>query len=125
MKPDFSPGIFRIAVIALFFLTFFVRGYSQTKEELSFSYKVDSVSIGSKLVYSITINVNHGNGPYAYYLCDKEPWFGGNILEQHSDIQSSTYTFSNLSTVYHRVILVKGLGDNECNRATISASKSR
>lgn len=96
MRPDFNLKICRILLVTLVFLSFTGISFSQTKDNLNFTYKVETVKAGETSTYNIIVSVSEGNGPFVFELCDKSFPTGGVSLIKTSDINSRTYKFSNL-----------------------------
>lgn len=112
----------RLLLLACFGILLF-NGLNAQK--LDFSIKSDSTIFNNSKLFSIIVEVTKGNGPYSFYLCDKEPWLGGEILEQYHNIFTPSYTFSNLQTIKNRMVLVKGLSNEEYYWKPIPTSNNK
>jgi hypothetical protein len=110
----------KILLLACFGIFCFVSAYSQ---KLDFTIQSDSVTVKGSKVYSVTIDVTKGNGPFSCYLFNKQPWIGGTIQDQKLNVTTSKIVFTNLSVLNNKMmVLVKGLGEDEFNWKLIAIS---
>ncbi len=85
-------------------------------QEIDFTVKTDSVTVGNSKIYTVSIEVLKGNGPFSYYILDRVPWNHGTVIKQQLEVSSSKYVFSNISLLNtNMVVCVKGTGENEFN----------
>jgi hypothetical protein len=123
MGPNFFWKNYRLLIASLISLLFICNGYGQNKNKLALSYKIDSIKVGTSYNYNLEIMVDNANGPFTFYLCDKEPWLGGKILEQGSNVYSSSFTFSIQYSPNNLVIMAKSSTEDQYNWKTISTKR--
>ncbi|HEX2934623.1 MAG TPA: hypothetical protein VHO72_04660 [Bacteroidales bacterium] len=113
----------KILLLVCFIIIGVVSAYSQ---KLDFTIRTDSTAVNGSKVYTITIDVIKGNGPFSCYLYNKQPWIGGVIKDQKLNISSSRIIFKDLSVLNNEMmVLVKGLGEDEFNWRLIATTQSK
>jgi hypothetical protein len=81
--------LLKLAFIALLFPVFLPAG----AQDFDVKIKADTVLVpGSSATVELT--VLGGSSPYSYMLYDNEPWEGGKLLDNASDLYQSSHSFT-------------------------------